>query len=555
MELLRGISGPIAGVEFPLDRDAMTLGRQDQCDIILEVDSVSREHARIVRGDGGYLIEDLQSRNGTYVNGVKVHTSVRLNNGDHIRICDVLLVFEEMKLALLTPDEDDATSTIMFQDGDGPSVESRLAVMDGSGLFPGRSVSPEIKLKVLLDIGRGLGAAINLDDVLPKLLDNLFVVFPAADRGFVILVDPRTGGLVPKAVRSRIPTDMEEFRVSRTVVETAMASKEAILSSDASQDSRFDASASIVNLDIHSMICAPLLDSNGEAMGVLQINSTRQGKRFSSEDLELLVSVAIQAARSIENAQLHEVALHEQALERELDIARKVQRSFLPSEQPIVPSYEFFDSYEAAKYLGGDYYDYAFLKDGRLAVILGDVSGKGVSASLFMVKLAAEMRYHLVAESTPSDVVKALNLCFCHERWEGRFVTLMMAVLDPTTHSLTLVNAGHMPPLIRSDDASIQELKLPPGLPLGIDEDAEYEEIPLSLEPGQAFMMYSDGLPDAMNSDEDWFGDDRLHSAFGMPNLEDVHEMGREVLRQIRQFVGRHPQFDDRCMAIIRRIE
>ena len=555
MELLRGISGPVAGVEFPLDRDAMTLGRQDRCDIVLEVGAVSREHARILRSDNGFLIEDLKSRNGTYVNGVEVQSPVRLSNGDHIRICDVLLVYEDMKLALLTPGEEDASSTILFQDGDDPSVESRMAVMDGSGLFPGRSVSAEIKLKVLLDIGRGLGTAIVLEDVLPKLLDNLFVVFPAADRGFVILSDPRTGGLVPKAVRSRDPSDNAEFRVSRTVVETAMASKEALLSSDASQDSRFDASASIVNLDIHSMICAPLLDSNGEPMGVLQINSTRQGKRFSPEDMELLVSVAIQAARSIENAQLHEVALHEKALERELDIARKVQRSFLPSGQPTVESYEFFDSYEAAKYLGGDYYDYAFLKDGRLAVILGDVSGKGVSASLFMVKLAAEMRYHLVAESCPADVVKALNLCFCHERWEGRFVTLLMAVLDPTTHSMTLVNAGHMPPLIRSDDASIKELNLPSGLPLGIDEDAEYEEIPLSLEPGQAFMMYSDGLPDAMNSEEEWFGDERLQSAFGMPNMENVRDMGREVLRQIRQFVGRHPQFDDRCMAIIRRTD
>jgi len=228
-----------------------------------------------------------------------------------------------------------------------------------------------------------------------------------------------------------------------------MASREAVLSADAATDSRFDMAQSIVDFQIHSMMCAPLVSSEGRVLGVIQIDTTDQRQRFGQDDLEVLASVACQAAIAVENAQLHEIAVQEASLRRELAVAHRVQQGFLPSAPPQLDDYEFFDFYEPAKELGGDYFDYIPLPGGRLAIVLADVSGKGVSASLLMAKLSSEARYCLVSEATPAAAVSRLNGIFCGSRWEDRFVTLVLTVLDPARHEVCLVNAGHMPPLLR----------------------------------------------------------------------------------------------------------
>ena len=159
-----------------------------------------------------------------------------------------------------------------------------------------------------------------------------------------------------------------------------MASKEAILSADAATDARFDMAESIVDFHIRSMMCAPLVDRDGQSLGVIQIDTLDPRNRFQQDDLDVLVSVACQAAFAVENAQLHEAAMRDQALRRELAMAHEVQRGFLPSAAPRIPEYEFFEFYEPANQLGGDYYDYIELPGGRLAVVVADVSGKGISA-------------------------------------------------------------------------------------------------------------------------------------------------------------------------------
>ena len=220
-----------------------------------------------------------------------------------------------------------------------------------------------------------------------------------------MLRDPQTGRLVPKAIKHRRNDDAQTLRISRTIVGNVMTSKEAILSADAATDSRFDMSESIVDFHIRSMICAPLVASDGEALGVIQLDALDQRNRFRQDDLEMLVSVACQAAFAVENAQLHEAAMRDQAMKRELAVAHEVQRGFLPSAAPRIPEYDFFEFYEPASQLGGDYYDYVDLPGGRLAVVVADVSGKGISASLLMAKLSAETRYCLASEPEPAQAI------------------------------------------------------------------------------------------------------------------------------------------------------
>ena len=393
MAVLEAIKGLTPGKLFPLEKPCTVLGRHPDCDIVLDVGAVSREHARILKLSDGFFVEDLQSRNGTFLNEESVHGRRKLAENDRLRICDMVFVFhqaaDEATVASPPGEPGDAGAMMVDDDahhGGGAMITSTLDLTTGrQGI--GLTVNAEVKLKALLEISRNLSRALGLGEVLPKVLDSLFAIFLQADRGFIVLRDPATKELVPKAVRHRREHVTERIRISRTIINGVMAGKEAVLSADAASDARFGMSESIVDFHIHSMMCAPLIGSEGQVLGVIQIDTVDPRHRFGREDLEVLASIASQAAIAVENAQLHEVALQESAFQRDLVLAHKVQQGFLPAARPRVKGYEFFDFYAPANLVGGDYYDYVWIPGGRLAVAVADVSGKGISAALLMAKL------------------------------------------------------------------------------------------------------------------------------------------------------------------------
>ena len=306
---------------------------------------------------------------------------------------------------------------------------SQLDVSNGSTGMR-LQVNTEAKLKALLEISRNLGRAIGMVDVLPKLLDSLFKIFIQADRGFIVLMDPQSGRMVPKAIKYRRSEDTQSVKISRTIINSVMTSKQAVLSADAASDERFDMAESIVDFRIRSMMCAPLITGEGNALGVIQIDTLDSRNRFNREDLDVLASVACQAAFAVENAQLHETALRDQAIKRELAVAHEVQRGFLPAESPNLPGYDFFEFYESAHALGGDYYDYVRFP-GPAGGGLGRRVGQGHFGLAADGQALAEARFCLASEPTPADAVTKLNRVFCGSSWEDRFVTLVLAVLDP----------------------------------------------------------------------------------------------------------------------------
>ena len=370
-------------------------------------------------------------------------------------------------------------------DGDNSTVMTRLDVSSGSSSLR-LEVNPHAKLKALMEISRNLGRAVALNDVLPKVLDSLLTIFPQADRGVMVLRDAASGKLIPRALKHRRPELVDTVRISRTIVQGVMAGKEAILSADASSDFRFKASESIVDFHIRSVMCAPLITSQGDVTGVIQIDTSDQRNRFSRDDLEVLASVACQAAIAVENAELHETAIRDQKRSRELEVAHDVLRGFLPSPSPRIEGYDFFHFYEPANELGGDYYDYIPLPGRRLAVVVADVSGKGIPASLLMARLSADVRYCLASEPSPAEAVAQLNRVFFSAGWEDRFVTLVLAVLDPLRHELTLVDAGHPPAYLQHAGKVIQAVdEANARLPLGVMDDAEYVQVSHPLGPGR----------------------------------------------------------------------
>ena len=550
---LRQTEGPDRGKVYPIDKDCVILGRHPSCDIVLEIGAVSRQHARIVRTGSGFFLEDLNSRNGTYLNGQRVHGRQPLKDGDQIRICDLVFAFFEA-----APSQEGESTQVLgaaWVDDEerfrsGSTIMSRFDVTaTGSRI----QVNPEAKLRALIEISQNLGKAISVDEVLDKILTSLFNVFTQADRGFIILVDPQTGKLVPRAVKTRRPEDREQLRISRTIVNSVIASKQAILSADVATDSRFDLSQSIVDFPIHSVMCVPLVSTDGKVLGVIQVDTRQRKARFTPEDLEVLVSAASQVAVSIENSILHDASMREELLRRELALAHKVQQGFLPSEPPDIPEYAFFDYYDPAHEVGGDYYDYIPLPANRLALIMADVSGKGIAAALLMAKLSAEIKYCLASEASPQAALKRLNKVFCTDRWDDRFITLILVVLDPVTHHYWLVNAGHWPALLKKVTGEVRFVgEEKAGPPLGVTNNVAYDSFVGTFDPGDLLILFTDGMVDAMNSNGDAFGQTRIidvvRRSSGSP--EDV---GNRLVQEIHRFVGQRPQTDDMCLVVVGR--
>ena len=305
-------------------------GRHPDCNLVIDAASISRRHAAVTFDGSDYYVQDLQSRNFTLVNGVRIDPDSppqKLKDEDKLGFCDVEYVFR-------TVDPPPPQGGILFVDDDVESsnstIMSKVGVSSGHGALQ-LTASPEAKLNALLEIIRSLGRALALDEVLPQLLNSLFKIFVQADRGFIALRNA-DGTLVPRWSRAWREDAAETIRVSRTIVNKVMETQEGILSADVMMDEEFNKAQSIADFRIRSMMCAPLIDSLGNSMGVLQIDTVKQSKRFQQEDLEVLLAVAGQAGIAIDNAQMHETALRQRVIERDLELAEEVQRGFLARE-------------------------------------------------------------------------------------------------------------------------------------------------------------------------------------------------------------------------------
>ncbi len=562
MAVLQVTRGSEPGRQYPLQQQRIVLGRHPDCEVVLDVAAVSRQHARLTQDGASFFIEDLGSRNGTFVNDRVIHGRQLLREGDRIKICDVEFAFysESPSAALAGPSGDRRGGQALLVDDEQLPPKSKSAIMSTLDVCGGRTgaylaARPEAKLAAMLEITRSLSRTLALDEVMPKLLDSLFKIFVQADRGFIVLKASPDGPLIPKAIKYRRPGESDEVRISRTIVQRAMTSKEAILSADAALDSRFDMAQSITDLHIRSLMCAPLLDSEERPLGVIQIDTLDRRNRFNEDDLEVLASVASQAAVAIHNAQLHEQALRQQAIERDLVLARRVQHGLLPAEPPAVPGYHFFSYYEAANLVGGDYYDYVPLSGGRIAVVVGDVSGKGVPAALLMAKLSGDVRFLLATEPDPATAVRRINQNFTQSGYEDRFVTMVVSVLDPARHQLKVINAGHMPPLRGRADGTVEAIgQKQAGLPLGVAEDFPYEPFVCTLAPGDSVAIFTDGISEAMNAEGELYGLARLRQQIAARTVG-VADLGPHILDDVRHFVGGRPQSDDMCLTCFGRSE
>ncbi|MDG1872433.1 MAG: SpoIIE family protein phosphatase [Mariniblastus sp.] len=565
MPVLTSSDASVANKRFKLGEEPVVLGRHPKCDVHIDDVSVSREHARVTFENGQYFISDLESRNGTSLNNQPINQPTKLYDQSEIRICDVTLIFSvsESNIQTIRPNlrnnhlinqGQNPSSSVMIDDFEDSQskVMSRFDVPSHYSRN-NNHISAEEKLNALTKITRALSESVERDQVLSRILDFLFELFTEADRGFVILKG-EDGRLQPLGFKTRRPGDDEMIRISRTIVNQVMAAKHAIISSDAASDDRFDMSQSIVDFRIRSLMCAPLINSKDESIGVIQLDTLKQSIAFKDEDLETLVTVAMQASLAIQKSDLFDELKKAEEVRADLELAHEIQQRFLPQRQPVTENFEFFSYYRPMQQVGGDYFDYVQLDDKRIGIIVADVVGHGIAAALLMAKVSAESRFALATSDTAVEAVAKMNNSLSGMNID-RFVTLAIALLDLETNKLCIVNAGHMPPIFRTAaSGEIEQIATEEaGLPLGILEDYEYESIEVEIAPGDVVVMYTDGINEAMNSDGEQLTTEAMIEEIKASQAKTPQAVGDQICQAVSRHAGSFPAIDDMCVVCIGR--
>jgi serine phosphatase RsbU (regulator of sigma subunit) len=543
-------SGPHKGTRLPLKGDRIVLGREPRCDVVIDdsmihrsavgqTHSVSRKHAVIRRVGGDYYIEDGDghgngSRNGTFVNELQVFLPERrrLQNNDRIRICDFVCTFQ---------DDTEAVFTVEVAIEHDSSTESFQA-------------QPAEKLRIILDISNSLSSTLDLDVLLPRMIDQLFRLFEQAQRGIIMLRDPASGELLVRACKTRQPGLPADDRFSAVIVRRCLDNKQAILANDPIE--QFPDSDSVSLLPIRSLLCAPLWSQDGKPLGAIQLDTEGKRAKFTQADLTLLSGVASQASIALSNASLHRDALVHQRREKDMEIAHEIQLALLPRRLPKVAGYEFSAWYETAQQIGGDYYDFIELPQQRLAVLLGDVAGKGVAGALVMVKFSVEARVCLEGEPDLAAAVSKLNALMTRASLSDRFVTLVAALLDPAKHAITLVNAGHPSPLLCRYATGKVEKVAPPdvaGPPIGITDSYSYTGREVSLEPGDNLLLFSDGVMDALDAQGQPFRTRGIYAVLENQKLSAI-ETGQRLKQAVKRHASGCSQNDDISVVCLGRV-
>jgi sigma-B regulation protein RsbU (phosphoserine phosphatase) len=303
---------------------------------------------------------------------------------------------------------------------------------------------------------------------------------------------------------------------------------------------------------IRSLLCVPLM-TKAELKGVLTVYNRKGGEEFTEDDQRLLAIIAAQSAQVVENARLYE---SEQALihmKEELRLASRIQSDLLPKEPPKIPGYDIAGRSIPAQMVGGDYFDFIGMEGGRLALCLGDVSGKGLPASLLMANVQATLRGQTLLSPSARECIHRANRLLYQSTSSEKFVTLFYGILDPDCHTLCFSNAGHENPFLLSetrDPARLSE----GGVVLSIMEDFPFEEKTIPLTPGDIMVVFSDGITEAINPSQELFGEERLAALLQQHRGESAAEIIESIIRGVKQHAAAAPQMDDMTIIVVKRL-
>ncbi len=541
--------------DFLLQEESVVVGRSIDAELVIEDPFLSRRHSRLFRAGGTLLVEDLGSRNGTFVNGQPVLTTTPLQAGDVVRIsASTLTVHLEEKsppqAVALVEDPLDATvfrrASEVLEEWENPA-ESRLRGEEALRRYAGR-------LKVLNDVHQALGRSLTLFDLLELILDRVFDHL-RPDRAAILLRGP-DGEVRVAASRSSgqeaLPGAPADLRVSRSLTREVLDKGMAALVMDILSDERFSSAQSMLIAGVRSLVAAPLLTPEGTP-GLIVLESRAGARQFSGEDLELLVSLASVAALHLRNLQLALEVAERRRLEEELMLARRIQTALLPDHLPDTPGWSLHGMNVPSRGVSGDYYEVVTRKDGReLVLMIADVSGKGMGASLLTVSLQALSEGPVEDGLPPDEICVRLSRQLFRRTPPEKYATAFLGFLEVGTGLLRYTNAGHNPALLVRSDGTVEELAAT-GPPLGLFSAAPYSAEETVLAPGDLLVLYTDGFVEAENPESEQYGDERLQ-AICLRHAGDGEALATALDRDLEEFVRGLPFADDRTLVTALRL-
>jgi phosphoserine phosphatase RsbU/P len=406
----------------------------------------------------------------------------------------------------------------------------------------------------LIEATKKLNSTLDLEVLLQIILD-IVLEMVHADRGTVYLVDEKKNELWAKVAKGLGGEGHVNIHLpmGTGIAGFVGVTGDTISIADAYLDPRFNPEFDkSTGYRTKSILCMPMRDKDGKIVGVFQLLNKLKGV-FVQADEVMLGGLSVHAALAIENARLHEQEKHKIQLERDLAAAREVQMSLIPKELPDVPGYEFAACTIPAKEVGGDLYDFHPISDTQLVLCLGDVSGKGLPASLVMANMLAILRSQAFYHSSVRETIQRTNRQLYQYTSSEKFVTMFYGVLDTRAHQLTFSNAGHEQPFVLSDDMPPQRLEAG-GIPLGMIEEFPYTEDVVHIHPGDTIVISSDGISEAMNVGGEQFGEKRLAEVFEMDRGSSAADLVQRIVGAVQDHVGTVPQSDDITLVVVRRL-
>jgi len=521
--------------DIVLNRTPFTVGRKVDKDLVIADPRVSRDHAEIQKEGQDFFLVDLGSKHGTFVNGERIQRQ-KLDRGDRLE-------FGARDSAY-----------ILFNPANKTSNTAREFLSQISGIQIRQETTDLEKLRLFLEAARKLNTAGVLDEILMSMLD-VTLELTRAERGYVFMKDD-DGKLRLAAGRNKKKEPLlDDKTISHSILEDSLRSNSEFLVTDTSADMDMAGRQSVVAYDLRTVICIPLrkvqvystrdaqtpvpLASVPEAMGVLYVDS-----RFASRDIagvgaDILKMIAIEAASLIENARLVQAEEESRRYQQELSIAASIQQRLMQVKIPEVPFAKLRGKNLSCKEIGGDFFDAVNTKDG-LAVVLADVSGKGVSAALLASTLQGMIYSHLIAGMPLCDVVTGVNRFFA-ERMEGQKYATVLLVRLRKDGELEYVNCGHVQPLLVCGQEVIRPAH--GNVPVGLLADATFESSTCQMKSGDRFILVTDGVTEAENLKGDFFEDFRLEAAVvKTPTLEGI-------FGAVTEFCAGNPLNDD-CTVV-----
>ncbi|WP_300463997.1 SpoIIE family protein phosphatase [Desulfobacula sp.] len=414
-------------------------------------------------------------------------------------------------------------------------------------------ISKVERLSNCIEIANLINSELSIGKLLSNVMETTRKAF-SADAVSMLLLDEKTGDLIFHIALGDVGDDIKEiYRLKKgqgiagLVAETGIP----LNIKDAYQHPKFSTEHDKkTNYRTRAMLCVPLKVRN-KIIGVIQvINKITPPFIFSNEELDMLVTISSSAAVAIDTAKMHKIILQRETLERDLKLAKEVQESFLPRMLPTLETYRFAALNQPALEIGGDFYNFFKLPTNKLGIVLGDVSGKGISASLFMARLTSDFQYFALLYPEPRELLSHINNVLCERAKRGMFVTLVYMLLDTVENSIQMANAGHVFP-IYSDDEGVLLLghDTKKGPPLGIIPDLEYAQENFTLQKNSSITLYTDGVIEAKNNNNDLFGIDRLLSVIAR-QTNDPDLMIKGIKGAVDKFTETQGQSDDLTLMV-----